>query len=199
MLLAAVARGGLAATPVPDLTLLPIGEFFFLLFAVVGTLFVTLLVGTALLSYSASGVRGVANAVQCEPLRSGGLGVATTLVGVGVFLLLGVTAAALAGAGAPQQVGLLVLVPAIVGGIGAVVAMALGAFTVGYSLLTLVSEEPNQWLALVVGASAVSLLVVVPVVNSLVLLVPVIGVGGVVEWLGLAEPVTERWQSFLEE
>lgn len=189
----------LAAAPVPNVDLLPIGELFFLFFAFIGTLVVTLGVGAALLSYAGTDVRAVAETVQTEPLRSGGLGVAAVVAGVGVFLLLGVTAAALAQVGAPQQVGLLVLLPAIVGGIGIVVATALGAFTVGYSLLDLISDEPNQWLALVVGAGAVSLLVLVPGVNYAVFLVPVVAIGGVVEWLGLADSIEEQWQSLLED
>lgn len=186
------------AAAVPDLNILPIAELLILVLTFIGTLVVTLAVGAALVSVASKEVRAVSTSVQAAPLRSGLHGVATAIAGVALFLLLGVTAAGLAQLGAPQQIGLLVLLPAIAGGIGLIVATALGAITVGASLLSVASEEPNLWLALIVGATLVGLLSIIPVINYAVFVVPTVGLGGVVTSRELDEAVKERLEPLLE-
>lgn len=186
------------AAAVPDLNILPIAELLILVLTFIGTLVVTLAVGAALVSVASKEVRAVSTSVQAAPLRSGLLGVATAIAGVGLFLLLGVAAAGLAQVGAPQQIGLLVLLPAIAGGIGLIVATALGAITVGASLLGVATEEPNLWLALIVGATLVGLLSIIPVINYAVFVVPIVGLGGVVTSREPDEAVKERLEPLLE-
>lgn len=175
---------GIKAIPQPA-DLVAVGDIVVSIIFALSYLSVTLFVGAMLVSNAGERTRTVGEEVRHHPLETGLLGVGTVVACVSGYLLLGVTAAGLAELGAPVQVGVLVLVPLVVGVIGFMLATALGQLVVGIILLRRISDDgrPNLWVALVVGAVVVGLAAILPAGNLLGVAVTVLAIGGVTRWV----------------
>ena len=171
---------GIEGIPQPA-DLVAVGDLVVSIIVAVSYLSITLFVGAMLASNAGERIRTVGEAVRRHPLESAGFGLGTVIAGVGGYLLVGVTAAGLAELGAPPQVGILVLVPLVVGVVGVIVATALGQLVVGIILLRQVSDEgrPNLWAALIVGTLVLGVAAIVPAGNLVGVAVTVVAIGGV--------------------
>ena len=178
-----LTAGG-AGLPEPA-ELVAVGDLVVRVIAAISYLSVTLFVGAMLVSNAGERTRAVGEAVRQQPIETGGFGVGTISICVAGYLLVGVTAAGLAELGAPAQVGILVLLPLVVGVIGLVIATALGQLVVGIILLTRFSEDgrPNLWGALILGTVVVGLAAFLPAGNLIGLAVTVLAIGGVTRQL----------------
>ncbi|WP_135829960.1 hypothetical protein [Halorussus halobius] len=132
---------------------------------------------------SGSYVRAVENRIRDGPGRAGLLGVGAVVGGFVGFVLLLVVLLVLVEVGFPQPVVLVAVLPLLGGTLFAYVGSTVGTIALGASLLRRFGrDEPNLWLALVVGALVAN----VPVVNFvLAFVVLFVGVGAMVgQWWG---------------
>jgi len=161
--------------------LVAVGDIVVSIIVAISYLSVTLFVGAVLVSTAGERIRTVGDEVRQHPVSAVGFGLGAVIVGVGGYLLVGVTAAGLAERGAPPQVGILVLVPLVGGVIGFVVATALGQLLVGIVLLDRVSDDgrPNLWAALIVGTVVLGVTAIFPAGDLVGVGVTVGAVGGV--------------------
>lgn len=161
--------------------LVAVGDLVVRVIVAISYLSVTLFVGAMLVSNAAERTRAVGEEIRQHPVESGGFGVGTVVVCVAGYLLVGVTAAGLAELGAPAQVGIVVLIPLVVGVIGLIIATALGQLVVGIILLGRFSEDgrPNLWGALILGTVVVGLAAFLPAGNLMGVAVTVLAIGGV--------------------
>jgi hypothetical protein len=171
---------GVEGLPEPA-ELVAVGDLVVRVIVAISYLSVTLFVGAMLVSNAGERTRAVGEEIRQHPVESGGFGVGTVVACVAGYLLVGVTAAGLAELGAPAQVGILVLIPLVVGVIGLVTATALGQLVVGIILLRRFSEDgrPNLWGALIVGTVVVGMAAILPVGNLVGVAVTVLAIGGV--------------------
>ena len=171
---------GIEGIPQPA-DLVAVGDLVVNIIVAIGYLSITLFVGAMLVSNAGERIRTVGEEVRVHPLESAGFGLGTVIAGVGSYLLVGVTAAALAELGAPPQVGILVLIPLVVGVIGLIVATALGQLVVGIILVRRLSDEgrPNLWAALIVGTVVLGVAAIFPAGNLVGVAVTVGAIGGV--------------------
>ena len=171
---------GIGGVPQPA-DLVAIGAIVTRLILAISYLSGTLFVGTILVANAGDRTRGISNEIRHHPVETGLFGVGTIVTCVGGYLLLGIFAAGLAELGAPPQVGILVLVPLVIGGVGVIVGTALGQLIVGTILLQRFSDDgrPNLWAALVVGTGIVMIVAILPGGNVLGGAATVLGIGGV--------------------
>ena len=176
--------GGGAGLPEPA-ELVAVGDLVVRVIAAISYLSVTLFVGAMLVSNAAERTRAAGEEIRHHPVESGGFGVGTVVACVAGYLLVGVTAAGLAELGAPAQVGIVVLIPLVVGVIGLIIATALGQIVVGIILLARFSEEgrPNLWGAFIVGTVVVGVAAFLPAGNLIGRAITVLAIGGVTRQL----------------
>lgn len=182
--------------------LVAVGDLVVDIIVAVSYLSITLFVGAMLVSTAGERVRIVGEEVRRHPLESAGFGLGTVIAGVGGYLFVGVMAAGLAERGAPPQVGVLVLVPLVVGVIGVIVATALGQLVVGIILVRRVSDEgrPNLWVALIVGTIAVGVASILPAGDLGGVAVTVGAIGGVARrvWRTNSDRLPDLRETLLE-
>jgi len=149
----------------------------------------SLVVGVVVLSVSEfvcseSYVRAVEARIRDSPGRAGAIGVGVMIAASVGYVLLLIVLLVLVAVGLPEPVSLLAAVPLFAGTVFLYVGSTVGTVVFGSSLLGRVGrEEPNLWLALVVGA----LIVNVPVLNFvLAFVVLFVGTGGMLDqwWSG---------------
>jgi len=170
---------GVGGIPDPA-ELVAVGDIVVRVIVAISYLSVTLVVGAAVISNAGGRVRTIGEEIRQHPIESGGFGLGTVVASVGGYLLVGVIAAGLAELGAPAQVGILVLVPLVVGVVGLVVAATVGQLVVGLILLRRFSDDgrPNLWLALLLGTILVGFAAVLPAGNLIGAAMTVLAIGG---------------------
>ena len=192
LLALALAPATAAAQSPPELPSVDAGlaelAVFALLFYVVYVA-ISLVVGVVVLAISEfvcseSYVRAVAARIRDTPGRAGAIGVGA-MVGASVgYVLLLVALLVLVAVGLPEPVGLLAAVPLFGGTVFLYVGSTVGTVVFGsYLLRRLGRDEPNLWLALVVGALVVN----VPILNFVLAFVTLfVGTGGMLDqwWSG---------------
>lgn len=108
--------------------------------------------------YSNSYVRAIERRIYDAPVRSGGLGIATTLGGIVGLVVFAIGVALLTDAGLPDAVGLVLAIPFLVGVLFVYIGSAVSTVLVGsYLLRRFGTGESNVWAALVVGALVVNI------------------------------------------
>ena len=170
---------GIPGIPGPA-ELVAVGDLVVRVIVAISYLSVTLVVGAAVIANAGDRTRAISEEIRTHPLETGGFGLGTVVACVGGYLALGVIAAGLAELGAPAQVGILVLVPLVVGVLGLVVAATVGQLAVGLILLRRFSDDgrPNLWLALFVGTILVGVTAVLPAGSLIGAATTVLAIGG---------------------
>ncbi|KTG09056.1 hypothetical protein AUR64_14740 [Haloprofundus marisrubri] len=108
--------------------------------------------------YSNSYVRAIESRIHDAPVRSGGLGIAATIGGIVGLVVFAIVVTLLTDAGLPDAVGLVLVIPVLVGVLFVYVGSAVSTVVVGLYLLRRVgTSESNLWAALVVGAVLVNI------------------------------------------
>lgn len=175
--------------PSADAGLAELAVFALLFYAVYVAL--SLVVGVVVLSVSEfvcseSYVRAVEARIRDSPGRAGAIGVGAMIAASVGYVLLLIVLLVLVAVGLPEPVSLLAAVPLFAGTVFLYVGSTVGTVVFGsYLLGRLGREEPNLWLALVVGALVAN----VPILNFvLAFVVLFVGTGGMLDqwWSGRA-------------
>lgn len=160
-----------------ELAVVAIGAYF-------AYLTVTLVFGGFVLLVAGDRVRRLDTRLGQSTLRATGLGFGGIFASVGGFVLFALGIVVLVELGAPEAVGLVLLVPVFVLALAVLFISAVGVIIAGSWLLRTVKQqaEPNLWVALVVGAVSINIALLVPMVNVGVgLLLIALPVGGLID------------------
>ena len=149
---------------------------------------VTLAVGAIILTVDRSYVRRTDAQLAADPVSAGAIGLGILVGGFVALNVTGAIATLLVDAGAPVVLENAPLLLGLVASVALTVVNTIGMIVAGLVLLRRLRDDtdPNPWLALVVGAVAVQVLYLVPLVNLLVAIcVVALATGGI---------VTQWWQ-----
>ncbi|WP_226480471.1 hypothetical protein [Natrinema amylolyticum] len=130
----------------------------------------TVVIGALVLAVSQSSVRRIETRIVEEPVTTGVIGIGVLVGGVVAFAVLTAAASLLVAIGAPEPVGTVLEALTVAFPIALTIANTVGVIVLGSRLLRWVGRGPNPWLALVVGAIAVNVLYLIPVVNIVTVL-----------------------------
>jgi len=162
---------------VGELAVVAVGVYF-------AYLLVTLVFGGFVLLVAGDRVRQLETRLRQSTLRAAGLGFGGIVGSVIGFVLFALGIVLLVELGAPEAVGLVLLVPFLAVALAVLFVSAVGVIIAGSWLLRTLKQqaEPNLWVGLVVGAVIINIALLVPMVNVGVgLLLIALPLGGLID------------------